>query len=58
MSDDQYDETLGKLFDREFMKHVKPIGGTTDQKIRGRGTTRTDVRIDDSPTLATGHIQS
>jgi hypothetical protein len=23
MSDDQYDETLGKLFDREFMKHVK-----------------------------------
>jgi hypothetical protein len=35
------------------MKHV-PIGGTTDQKIRGRGTTRTDVRIDDSTDARNG----
>jgi hypothetical protein len=45
MSDDQYDETLGKLFDREFMKHVKAHRRYRhDRPVRGRGTTRTDVR--------------
>jgi hypothetical protein len=37
MSDDQYDETLGKLFDREFMKHVKAHRRYRhDRPIRGQ----------------------
>jgi hypothetical protein len=58
MSDDQYDETLGKLFDREFMKHVSPSAVQARQaELEAEEQHELTYGIDEILlTLATGHI--